>query len=110
MNIEFAQGTYDEIQITITVNGETEDISADTVSFILKNNIDDIDANAVMLKDATLTDGADGIALFVFTSSQLSIALGRYYYEIYWTEGTKVRLVEQGALDITDRVKDVAVN
>jgi len=81
----FYEGTTKVFSVTILHNGAAPNIISDTVRFIVKKNLSDADASALINTTADVTtSGSSGIAIFTLSSEQTEIAVGTYYYEITW--------------------------
>ena len=94
--------------VTIEYNGVAINITNDTVRFMVKENIDDTDAQAVINVTAdVVTQGANGIAIFNLTSAQTDIDPGNYWYEISWLRVTGAEYtLEVREIELLERVED----
>lgn len=83
--------------VNITVAGAAPDIRLDTVSLIIKKQVEhgETDADAVLTKSADVaTAGLGGIATFNLSAANTEIPSGLYYLEIKWLHaGKPVRLL-----------------
>ena len=102
-------GTKKQFSGTITFNGETPDISGDTVTLRLKTNKDDTDANAVVSVEADVaSQGASGIYKVTVTKAATKdVEPGSYYYDIEWvTSADAEYILEDGRVNLLGRVSD----
>lgn len=93
----------------VVVDKATKDISADTITLILKADKNDTDANAVLSFDADVaTAGATGKAIFDLTPADTDLVPGQYYYEITWyPDAGGEYVLDQGQIRARSRVTDV---
>jgi hypothetical protein len=78
----------------------------DVFTLVLKNHIDDTDAEAVVTVVGTLISGTTGGVLFSFTPTITDIDPGLYYMEIKWVRLTAVYIVETSTVSALKRVWD----
>ena len=85
------------------------DITADTIKFTAKENVDDADPG-VLQKNADVSGGATGIATLELLASETGvIETGNYAYDLVWTRSNaEVKIIGKGTLTISERVSDVA--
>jgi len=97
-----------KFSVQIVFNSAYPNITAHTVSMILKSALSDPDSSAVLQKEAdVVTEGATGKAIFTLTPEDLDINPKKYHYEIYWTVSeTEIYPLEIGTVTAKDRVKD----
>jgi len=80
---DFYQGSTKSFSGTIVYNGVNPDISLDTITFIMKSNKDDTDAQAVLETTGSVAEsGSVGTYYFNLTPTQTDIAASSYFYEI----------------------------
>jgi len=106
----FYEGTTKVINyILADEDGNIQNITSDTVRFIVKASPSTADGSAVIDTNADVTtDGAQGKATITLTSALTSVQYGSYYYEVLWTRSTgEVYVVESERLTIKQRVTDV---
>ncbi|MBN1964845.1 MAG: hypothetical protein JW910_09370 [Anaerolineae bacterium] len=106
----FYPGTSKRFTLTFNLNGETPDISADTVTWRVKTHMTDTDAEAVLTIAADVaTSGADGIAIFTATPAETNIVPGQYYSDVEWQRaGGDVYVVATQIITVNERVSDAA--
>ncbi|MBN2060720.1 MAG: hypothetical protein JW882_09930 [Deltaproteobacteria bacterium] len=105
-------GTTKEFSGTITLDGETPDISGDTVTLRLKTNKTDTDANAVVSVEAdVVTQGASGIYEMTVTPAKTkNVDPGAYHYDIEWVTAAGAEyILETGRVNLLARVSDAPV-
>ena len=78
----------------------------DIFTLVLKNHIDDTDAEAVVTITGTLVGGTTGGVLYSFTPEDTDIDAGLYYEEIKWVRLTDVYIVETSTVSALKRVFD----
>lgn len=104
------RGTTRTMSVEIeAVEGVIPNIILDKVTLIVKINIDDADASAVLEVDADVsTSGDEGIALFNLSKTDTDFAPGSYFYDVIWylLTGEEYPL-DVGVLEIVARVSDV---
>jgi len=105
----FYVGETKAFSYTITLNSSNPNITGDTVSFVLKRNKNDTDANALITKDADVaTNGASGQADFELTPSDTDINPIEGFYEVKWTTAaSKVYILDSDKVLVKERVYDV---
>lgn len=83
---DFYRGDTKTYSLTVTdANGSAVDISGWHIWITFKTNKDDADVDAILQKDITLPSGGDsanGLATLTLTSTETSIAVGKYFYDI----------------------------
>lgn len=104
-------GTTREFNVTIKKSGVIQDITGDTVTYRVKNQIRDLDANALLSKAADVaTRGAQGVAMFALTPTDTALAptgQGEYHHDIEWVlAGGDVYVVYSSNLTVSQRVSD----
>lgn len=104
-------GTTREFNVTIRKSGLLQDITGDTVTYRIKNQLRDSDADALLSKEADVaTRGAQGVAMFSLTPTNTALAptgSGSYHHDIEWvTAGGAVYVVYSGDLTVSQRVSD----
>lgn len=105
----FYPGTTKKFSVLCKIDGVAQDITADALSFRIKENKADSDAEAELTKAADVaTQGADGIALFVLAPADTTgIAFGSYYCDIVWTlAGGAEYVLYDNVIDIFERSSD----
>ena len=104
---DFYEKTTKAFDVEIRVNNLEPDITADAVSAIFKTNKSDLDVNAVITANADVTTSGDtGIAEFTLTVAQTTVTPALLYYEIRWTTGTDVYILESSSVTVLDRIYD----
>jgi hypothetical protein len=110
MLTDFYQGTNKPFSVTCLLNGVAQDITNDTVTFFLKENLSDKDANALLVLTADVTSqGASGIALFEIDADDTEeIDPGRYIAHVLWeTAANKQYVAYQEVIEIFERASDL---
>jgi len=105
----FYVGESKDFSVTITYNGATPNITADTIRWIVKENRSDLDTSAVINVTADcVTNGANGVAYVNVTPAETDITPGNYYWELVWNLATgKEFVLEQDKIVLYERVEDV---
>lgn len=100
---DFYEKTTKKFDVTINYNGASPNITADTVTFVLKTKKD---GETALTKTADVaTSGASGVAKFTLSTTDTAIPYGRYYYEIFWTLANKDEyVIDSGEVNILNRV------
>lgn len=99
---DFYPGTTKTFTVTCKIGGVAQNITADTVTFRMKSNATDSDANAALTKTADVTtSGASGIAAFELTPTNTAIDEGNYTADIVWELSTG----EEYVVYYDDRIK-----
>lgn len=105
---DFYRGETSEITVLCKKEGVAENITADTVTLIIKSEKSDADTSAVLEKDADVSSyGASGIAYFDLAPADTDISPGSYYIDITWYDGTDEHIVYDGRVTVKERVSDV---
>ena len=92
-------------EIEITVDGDTPNITTDTVSMTMKRRMEDSQEDAVLDIEADVTTkGIEGIAIFSISPSEMTMRPGTYYYEIRWLTGEEDYPLRIGRIPVFDRV------
>ena len=100
-------GTLFMTLVVKDIDGDTIDITGDSLSFMLKRNEDDSDSSSVINKDATITVPTRGRATLTLTNTNTDQTIGNYYYEFMLTRSTgEEYTLESGAVYIKERVND----
>lgn len=97
--------------VTYTINILVDEVApafdaTDSFNLIFKVSMNDTDEEAVINKVGTKT-GTDGEVQWVLSASETDIEEQTYHYEIKWTSGTAVYIVEQSTVTVQKRVHDV---
>lgn len=105
---DFFVGETVEITLLCKKNNLAQNITADTVTLIMKESKSDADASAVLDVDADVaTYGASGTAYWNLTPAETDIDAGTYYVDITWYDGTKEHIVYNSTVKVKERVSDV---
>ena len=95
-----------EWDIVITVGGVAPTLTVlDVITIVLKNHIDDTDAEAVITQAGTNTAVA-GTVHYEFTPTDTDVDAREYYYEYKWNSDGKITIPESGFVTIGKRVWD----
>lgn len=91
--------------IDVTVDGASPvfDVN-DVFTLILKENMNDSDAEAVITVVGEKTD-TDGEVIFTMSATDTAYT-GKYYYEIKWVSVDTVKIIESSTVTILKRVFD----
>lgn len=93
--------------VQITVDGEIQDISGDSVTCIFKTDKSGSDADAPIKAIGNVSSkGAQGIAEFNLPKEDTDVDPGAYFWEIKWTHGDAVNIIASSTVKIKDRVYD----
>lgn len=100
--------THSFYLLCLDADGDRRDISAATLTFRVKTNKEDTDAQSIVSVEADLTEGENGYAVFTVTASDTKDATpGRYYYDIEYVEGLVEDIAHEGQVTLLERVSDV---
>jgi hypothetical protein len=91
--------------IRVSVDNVYPTFTTDVFTCIFKNNINDTDEEAVLVKTGTFTD-VDGEVKFTFSATDTDIDAHLYYYEIKWEVNGAVYIVESSTVAVLKRVFD----
>lgn len=91
--------------VSIAVDGVAPSLVEDTVSFIMKKNINDTDEEAVIFVNSTPT-ATEGKVKFTLSASATDVTARSYVYEIKWVSGEVVTILESGSVAVNKRVFD----
>jgi len=104
---DFYTGETVEITVLCKKEGVAQDITGDTVTLTVKENISDADSSAVLQEDADVTTyGAAGTAYWELTTTMTDIDPGTYYLDIVWYDGTMEHVVYSRAINVLERISD----
>lgn len=92
------------------IDGTPIDVTTATILFTVKNVPSDqnaTDSSALIQKELSITDGANGMASLFLTQTDTFIPAGDYYYDVklvqtYDTDPTTVDIALIGSFTITD--------
>lgn len=100
------QGTDEPLTLTITdSNGDAQDITGWTIRLTLKNQPSDSDDDAVLQKDAVITDAEGGLAQFNLSANDTGDLQGTYYYDIrYEDDGGDIKVIFSGKFIFHKRI------
>lgn len=104
---DISRGTTRFIILNIQLDGVSEDLTADTINFLVKTNKTDANSDAVINVDAdVITSGSTGTAIISLSVADTDIPFGNYFYETLWTKdtGEKFMLLDSN-INILERVK-----
>jgi hypothetical protein len=105
----FKPGETKTFSALCKIGGVAQDITSDTVTFRMKENKSDTDANATLVKVADVaTRGASGYADFELTPVDTSpIEVRNYYCDIEWEiAGGRKYVAFDGTIECEERVSD----
>jgi len=96
------QGDTESYVMTFTTYGTTPYVlTGSTITMVVCNKKDDIEADAIFKKTiTTFTDAINGIATINLTSDDTNLELGTYYYRIKITNTNLTKTVLRGTLVI----------
>jgi hypothetical protein len=93
-----------EFDLDILVDGVAPSLSeTDVFTFILKEHIDDTDAEAIIEAIGTNTDTG---ATWELTPTDTDIDARKYYYEFKWNADGQIYIVESSTVEALKRVFD----
>lgn len=109
-NLDIYEGEDKTWTVTITDSaGDPIDITGYTFLFMVKTNISDTDANAIITKQITShSDPTNGVTQIALDSSDTEDSSGKYVYDYQWLDtSTKRRpILKEGTFEIEQRVGD----
>jgi len=107
-DIVIYRGNTDTRTITITSGGVAFDMTGYTLKFVVKKNLSDLDANALINKAVVFSVPATGIGVLSLTHTDMSIAPGKNTYELklYDAARTLIRTLGDPGLFL---IKDVVL-
>jgi len=105
----FYPGTTKYFTVTCSINGETQDITLDTLTFRIKALASDSNDEAVLTKAADVaTEGANGIAIFDIAKADTELAPKNYVCDIEWILAGGVEyIIYSDDIKVLQRVSDV---
>lgn len=98
----FYENATKAFDMQITHDGSNPDITGDTVKMYIKESL-----NAAPLHTETadvVTQGADGIAEFTLSPTEMALDPGRYWVIFEWTTGDNKYVVHKQAIEIEEGV------
>jgi len=106
---DFYEKSTKEFQVSFIKDAVSPDITLDEVRLFVKANKTDTDANAKVNKIADVsTAGASGVALFEITPTESTLTVGKYWYQIIWTENSgQVHAMKVESFKILDAIYEV---
>lgn len=106
---DFFIGETVEITVLCKKAGVAQDITGDIVTLTMKENKADADASAILQENADVaTYGATGTAYWDLTPAKTEvIAVGSYFMDIVWYDGSKEHVVYDKAVKVKERVSDI---
>lgn len=106
---DFFPGTTKRFMVIITFNGESPDITSDTVTFTMKRVMQIGDDKAAIVSAAdVIGDGLEGKAVFTLSPADTAVAPGSYHYDIVWrVAGGDEHVLARNVVRVLDRVSDV---
>ena len=107
---DFYVGTTHAFSLLLKINAVAQDISGDTVTLRIKENVDDADsaASATVVADVA-TRGATGYADFVIPASATKgLTAKQYQLDVEWVTATgKEYIPLKQTIQLLERVSDV---
>lgn len=106
---DFYAGTTKTFRVTISLNDVAQDITADTVTFMLKEEKGDEDTDALIDVNADVaTEGASGTAIFSLTPAETNVIVGKHYFDIVWyLDSGEEYVLLNGKVSVLERVSDL---
>ena len=104
-DFKIATTKYYKIDVLVDGVAPAFDVT-DVFNLIFKLNINDTDTEAVIDKTGTKT-GVDGEVTWLLSATETDVDENTYQYEIKWTSGDAVYIIETDTVSILKRVHDV---
>ena len=82
----FYKGRRVVIPITYKVDSVAVDVTGYTFTFMMKKRLSFDDADAILTKDAALSDPTNGIVTLTLTEEETDIKPMEYYYDLMLTD------------------------
>ena len=101
----FPENTLKVFSGVITYDGSNPDTTNDTITFIMKSDKDDTDAEAVVDVDATGL-GTGGVFTISITPALAIVTVGKYYYELIWHFSTGNLVLDNGIIIVSNKNQD----
>jgi len=94
--------------VQIKVDGVAPVLSGiDAISLMIKKNMDDADADAIITKAGVNSATVTGLVSFELTPTDTDVEPRKVcYYEFQWASNGKIETLEVGTLSILDKVFD----
>ena len=89
---------------TFTKAGTPLDMTGATLTFTMKRNSDDTDAQAVLQKPLDITNALGGLAQLELTASQMELELGNYWYDVQLENNLGVNTVVIGRFSVSQDI------
>ena len=98
---DFYKGRTVEIPMTYKVDGVAFDITGYTFTFMMKVSLSDSDVDAVITKDAVITDAVNGELILTLSNSDTDVDTRKYYYDfIVVDDGGAIQTLDQNTLKV----------
>jgi hypothetical protein len=91
LNLNLVKKDSKTYEIRLSRNDLPVNISGWTVSFYVKLDFNDLDSAALIAKNYTFPSNSEsisGIGYLALTSTETNIAVGEYYYDFKFVDGT----------------------
>ena len=108
VNLELVQKDSKTFEFRLTRNGAAQPINGWNVYFTVKSNFNDLDAAALISKSYQFPDNAEstsGIGYLALTSTETNIAIGEYYYDMKFVDGTYRETFVRGKLNVLPSIR-----
>lgn len=100
---DFYEKTTKIFKQRLKYNGETPNLTNDTITIRFKKRRRDTEYSLEKLADVT-SEGEQGIASFSFSPEETGLTPGVYFYEIVWESVGFTNVVESGKVEVLERL------
>ena len=107
LDLYIPKGTTKSYEVQLYKNGALADITDWTITFIMKEKMNDPDSSAIINEEASLSDATSGKALIRLEVEDTDIAPKSYYYSIKFEDDlspANVGIIIYGRLTIEKTV------
>jgi len=107
LDLKIPKGTTKSYELQLYKNGGVEDITGWTITFIMKEKMNDPDSSALINEEASLSDATSGKALIRLEVEDTDITPKSYYYAIKFEDDASpanIGIIIRGKLTIEKTV------
>ena len=105
---DFYVGTTHAFTVTLKINGTAQDVTGDTVTLRIKEDMDDTDSDAKVTVTGDVSGGSSGEVSFIITAAATKdLDPGYYHLDIEWvTAAGREYIPLTQTIELLDRVSD----
>jgi hypothetical protein len=107
-NLEIVKKDSKTYEFRLVRNGLPVNISGWTISFYVKTDWNDLDSAALIAKSYVFpsnSESTSGIGYLALTSTETNIAIGEYYYDMKFVDGTYRETFVRGKLNVLPSIR-----